>query len=218
MLTIKNTVIIATVVFLLAFTGMAYLAADYLQFRSGGNLVKDIDYDLLHEGDVIFRKGRSMESYAVYLLDPAQKFSHTGMIVFRNGNPCVVHVVPGKKDLHGDTVRLEDVNAFISGEKASSFAVYRPLLSEADRHRAAEAALRYYRSGVIFDHDYDLATEERLYCTELVYKAFKSAGLRFNDMELSTVDLGVIRRDILLPGDLLKNASFQIIINNSFTN
>ena len=207
----RKTLVVFTMICSLFLALAIYLGISYLHFKSGTISADNLPTELLCEGDLIFRQGKSMESYAVYLVDPAKRFSHAGIILFQEEIPYVVHVVPGGQDPRGDAVRLETARSFLSGDKASSFAIYRPQVNESDRHTVAVAALSYYRSGFLFDHDYDLGTEEKLYCTELIYKAFRDASVMLDDIHLTTVDLGVVRKKILLPGNLIQNSSFQMI-------
>ncbi len=168
----------------------------------------------LNNGDLIFRKGRSLESFAVCLADEEKEFSHVGIVILHNGKPFVIHAVPGKSDGVEDFIKLERVEAFLTPEKASAFAVYRPEFETEIRNRASETALQFYQSKCTFDYAYDIKTESKLYCTELIIKAFREAGVELTGIHLSTVDFGFVQKQIILPATFLKNPSFTRINYN----
>lgn len=168
----------------------------------------------LKNGDLIFRKGRSLESFAVCMAGKDKDFSHVGLVVLRTGIPFVVHAVPGESDGVEDFIKLERVEAFLSTEKASAFAVYRPRFETSIRNRVSEIALQFYQSKCTFDNAYDMKTESELYCTELILKAYRKAGVELSGIYPSTVDLGFIRKQIILPAAFLKNPSFTRINYN----
>jgi hypothetical protein len=168
----------------------------------------------LKNGDLVFRKGRSLESFAVCLADKEKDFSHVGLVILRNGIPFVIHAVPGESDGVKDFIKLEKVEAFLSTEKASAFAVYRPGFDTEIRDRVCKVALQFYTSKCTFDYEYDIKTESKLYCTELILKAYREAGVELSGIYPSTVDLGFIRKQIILPAAFLKNPSFTRINYN----
>jgi hypothetical protein len=168
----------------------------------------------LNNGDLIFRKGRSLESFIVCLADEEKEFSHVGLVVLRKGIPFVIHAVPGESDVAEDFIKLERVEAFLSTEKAAAFAVYRPGFEAEIRNRASEIALQFYQSKCTFDNAYDMKTESKLYCTELIFKAFREAGVELSGIHPSTVDFGFVQKQIILPAAFLKNPSFTRINYN----
>ena len=186
----------------------------YQIFRSGEIRDYKAIFTELKNGDLIFRKGRSLESFAVSLADKEVDFSHVGLVVLRNGEPFVIHAVPDESDNVEDFIKLERVGAFLSTEKASAFAVYRPEFETELRNRASETALQFYQSKCTFDYAYDMKTGSKLYCTELIFKAFQEAGVELSGIHLSTVDFGFVQKQIILPAAFLKNPSFTRINYN----
>lgn len=168
----------------------------------------------LKNGDLIFRKGRSLESFIVCLADEEKEFSHVGLIVLRKGIPFVIHAVPGESDRVEDFIKMERVEAFLSTEKASAFAVYRPEFETEIVKHATEIALQFYESKYTFDYEYNLNSESKLYCTELIFKAFREAGVQLTGIYQSTVDFGFVQKQIILPAAFLKNPSFTRINYN----
>lgn len=198
---------------LLMIVVMAVAGFKYCRFRSGFADAASLEQYELHEGDLIFRKGRSIESFAVCVLDPVKGYSHAGMIVNQDGKACVVHAVPGESGEGEERLKLESPASFLAGDKASSYAVYRPDFSSGSLHQAAMAALEYYRRGCTFDHEYSFDTEDKLYCTELILKAYAKAGLQIRDVKPSALDLGITRVRVVLPGAFLMSPSFKKIMD-----
>jgi len=113
-----------------------------------------------------------------------------------------------------DFIKLERVETFLSSEKASAFAVCRPEFETEIRNQASETALQFYQSKCTFDYAYDMKTESKLYCTELIFKAFREAGVELSGIHPSTVDFGFVQKQIILPAAFLKNPSFTRINYN----
>jgi len=130
----------------------------------------------LRNGDLIFRSGVSIDSHLIKIFDPGSKYSHVGMIDVREGTAYVVHIEP---DERGDSkVRRDPLADFLAPGKADGFAVYHVTPDDDERGRAAiRAALGYQARGVLFDRDFDLDTEDKMYCTELVWRAYLEVGL-----------------------------------------
>ena len=77
---------------------------------------------LLHEGDLVFRKGTGLVSRAVLSADGKGTYSHIGIVV-RDGNEWkVVHAVPGEPDYEGepDRVKIENVQEFFGKSSCRS--------------------------------------------------------------------------------------------------
>ncbi|NTW56256.1 MAG: hypothetical protein HGB20_04335 [Chlorobiaceae bacterium] len=123
------------------------------------------------DGDLVFRYGNGF--WSPYFRDAStvhKRFSHTGVIVFRNGLPWVVH-----SDAHSMTgigkVHLVRLDEFLSG--ASDYAFYRLDAPGNVRLRIAQAASSYI--GRPFDTEFDARDASKLYCSELVMRAVNEA-------------------------------------------
>jgi hypothetical protein len=135
----------------------------------------------LADGDVIFRSGVSRDSALVRLADPGAPFSHVGLVDLDGGEPYVVHVEPGET-ADASRVRREPLAVFLDPERADGFAIFQLVAADRARGRAAiAAALRYRARGVSFDQRADLGTADEQYCTELVWRAYREAGLDLLD-------------------------------------
>lgn len=167
----------------------------------------------LMAGDVVFRRGGGMTSMAVLMADVDGEYSHIGIVVDSAGQKMIVHAVPGEPDFVGDKdrVKMDKPEHFFSTEFSNIGEVCRPKDSEIAA-RAADVAVRQYRKGVLFDHDYDDGDSSKMYCTELVLYAFLQAGLEIAGSERHHVDLPILKADCIFPSDIHSSKFLEPII------
>lgn len=130
-------------------------------------------------------------SRAVVEADPVSRFSHVGLAVVEDGRVAVVHATPGDRGTEAGVVS-EPLSSYLSASSASSAAVFRVADFELALE-AAEIAKGWARRAIPFDGAFetssDHATDEALYCTELVWKAYLHAGVDLLAGELDRLDL-----------------------------
>ena len=161
-----------------------------------------LDISGLRDGDLIFRRGHSMESRAVLAADRSSEYSHVGILHLGPEGPLVIHAVPASGSGTPEPIRVEPLNEFLRPEFATAAAVWR-LDSERLAARAAAAALQYARDRVLFDAFFDLSNSERMYCTEMVWRAYLDAGIDLVEGRFTTVSMPLVRGAVLLPSTLL---------------
>jgi hypothetical protein len=170
----------AAAVALLAATAYLPAAARLLARPTRAPIVLPRPGDLA-EGDLIFRSGVSRDSAMVRFADPGAGYSHVGLVDLDGGITYVVHIEPGVT-ADESRIRREPLAVFLAADRADGVAVFH--LRAADRGRgpaAVAAALRYRDRGVSFDQGADLATGDQQYCTELVCRSYRTAGLDLLD-------------------------------------
>lgn len=170
------------------------------------------DLGLLADGDLIFRRGVSFESNVIMTLDGYAPFSHVGIIKKQGGEFRVIHVVTDEPKGSPDVTRIESLDVFLGAERASAAAVYRVRLSE--QHFVSDAsqlAAEYAAARVPFDSNFDLSSADALYCTELVWRVFRDAGLDLTDNKRDTIRTPLGRGQYLLPGTLLESSHLQLV-------
>ncbi|GAA4332793.1 YiiX/YebB-like N1pC/P60 family cysteine hydrolase [Flaviaesturariibacter amylovorans] len=126
-------------------------------------------------GDLVLRLGDDMLSHSIrYLSATDPSYSHAGVVVEQGGAHWVAHIAPD--EVGRDTIRHEPLDSFLNPKKNLSAGLYRYGLSEPQRLRFLEQIDQYARRGVHFDRTYDLRTEDRLYCSELVARSLAAAS------------------------------------------
>ncbi len=130
---------------------------------------------LLQTGDVVLRTGADMTSYMFAQLNPTDKtFAHCGIVSVEGGMPWVYHSIGGADNPHQTVVR-EPARRWLAPERVLIFGAIRFQLDSAARQSIAVVARKYYRQHRSFDLDFDLRTDDKLYCAEFVYKAISEA-------------------------------------------
>jgi hypothetical protein len=140
---------------------------------------------LLHPGDLLFRRGREAVSDLVAGMDSQSAYSHVGIVARQDGVWYVVHAVPSEGPGEPDGVKQEPLADFVQPSRASALGLYRlrPAVAydgEAVATRAATIASKLAAVHTPFDAGYDLDTPDLLYCTELIWWAYKEAGLNLS--------------------------------------
>lgn len=135
-----------------------------------------LNVDDLQTGDLIVRRGFGLMSETLEdFSEHEKKYSHSGLL-FKDeqGNVSVYHIL-GASDGKEYVVRKDDLLKFCNANDALSFAVYRYELNEDQIGHLETICENYYHSGVQFDLSFDLTTNDRMYCSEFVYKSLIEA-------------------------------------------
>lgn len=136
----------------------------------------------LHNGDLIFRRGLDVEAEAVRAVDDDHRYTHVGLVLRHGTGPVyVLNIMPGEKDGDPGGVRIEPVQTFAGRNVAQAIGVYRlngaaPAVANTAL-AATEAAQAEAARHPAFDWDFDLSDARKLYCTELVWRAYRAAGV-----------------------------------------
>lgn len=141
---------------------------------------------LARPGDLLLRLGDDMMSYSIrFLSERDPSYSHVGLLLEHNGSLEVAHIGPYAGGL--DTLRYEPIDSFINPAQNLAAGLYRYRIDSAERARFLANVGTWARKGVHFDYWYDLSTNDKLYCSELIAKSLAPATgnrLRFPGKQL----------------------------------
>jgi uncharacterized protein YycO len=138
----------------------------------------------LRDGDIIFHTSRSAQSAAIQRATHS-RYSHMGLILHRDGKPFVFEAV--------STVKFTPLAQWTARGEGGRYVVKRWRESDTKLDAVGTKRLRE-RAQALAGKSYDLTFEwsdERIYCSELVWKAYERAfGVRIGEtQQLSEFDL-----------------------------
>ena len=184
--------------------------------QAGDTFACALPLDEMREGDLVFRCGEGIVSRAVTSVEEDGLYSHVGILVRDDGEWKVVHAVPGEKEHPGDfdRVKAETPGRFFAPDRARSGALVHCGLSDpAALESIRETALGWARDSIRFDDAYDLADASRLYCTELVWRLYRQAGIDLSEGRRRSLNILFVHGECLLPEHLFhysgKNVYYQ---------
>lgn len=174
----------------------------------------DIDECTLQSGDLIFRRGISFVSNLVLEADSESPYSHVGVITIDSGKAFVIHAVPEESEGGIDYVKKDPMKIFLLKDRATAYAVYR-FDNDLKAEQAAIAADKYYTKKYLFDASFNLFDPNELYCTELVWRAYKDVGINLTNNKFDTLTVPIGENPFLLPGTLLNSECLSQITKSS---
>ncbi len=143
---------------------------------------------LMRTGDLLLRTGRDMTSRIFREMNQVDKtYSHAGLVVVENGYPFVYHSIGGE-DNPDERLRRDSASFFISSVFNTGFGIARYQLSDSAINQLVSSVYQKFEMRPLFDMDFDLSTDDKLYCSEFVYKVMLEV----------TGDTGYIPRTSLL--------------------
>lgn len=159
------------------------------------------DISALQTGDLIFRQGRGYRAAAVELFGGG--LTHVGIVEVTRQGAFVIHAAPPEGDFSGGVVRVP-LSVFARSADAIAVSAYRRRgLTTKAAQRIALAADRYAQDQTPFDDAFRLDDSGRaIYCTELVWRASRDAGVSFVPR---TTRIGVLVGSVMTPSDLLRS-------------
>lgn len=134
----------------------------------------------LRSGDLVFRLGNDITSYMLSQLNQNDKsFSHCGIVSIENGSPFIYHAIGGEYN-PDQKIKREAPKQWFSPKNNLMVAVSRLDLDSNKTRKLVETVQTYYKEGKKFDMEFDLNTDDRLYCAEMIYKSIQHAAADSN--------------------------------------
>lgn len=134
------------------------------------------------DGDLITRTGNDFTSETLRNLNQRDRtFSHCGIASIENDSLFVYHALGG--DFNPDQkIRRDRFEDFAEPYTNKGIGVFRFEMTDSSKKKFAINARGFYNTGIMFDMDFDLKTNDRMYCAEYVYKSLtkNAPGLVFN--------------------------------------
>jgi len=141
----------------------------------------------LHSGDLVFRHGRgAISNMLMHLSLKDARYSHAGIIHVEHGKAFVYHMIGGEEN-PSSKMRKDPIEVFCGPGDAHSFGIYRLDLDSGQLAGMDSLAESYYYSGLEFDTHFDLNTDEKMYCSEFVYKVIRHVVRDEKYLSLSVV-------------------------------
>lgn len=129
--------------------------------------------ELLQTGDLVVRRGDDMTSYMLSRLNTSDKrYSHCGIVSVEIDGVYVYHSIGGEDNLD-EKLRKDKAEQWLSPANNLAFGIYRYSVVDSLKQEYMSAIQQFYMYDIMFDMDFDLATDDRMYCSEMIFKAIK---------------------------------------------
>jgi hypothetical protein len=130
---------------------------------------------LIQSGDLILRTGTDYASEQIKALSKQETiYSHSGIAIVDSGKVYVCHVETDYAHIH-NKVKKELLDSFCNPAKNLGFAVARYQLTGDEKTKLLAYMDQQQRQQVAFDIQFDLATDDKMYCSEMIYKGLARA-------------------------------------------
>lgn len=131
--------------------------------------------DSIREGDLIVRCGNDFTSNSLRDFNQAEKiYSHSGIALMHEEIIFIYNNMAG--DLNPDEImRRDDVDSFLTPVNNVAVGVYRYDLSPDEINKLKSIVESYYTNKLQFDMNFDLATDNKMYCAEMIAKSIQQA-------------------------------------------
>jgi hypothetical protein len=129
----------------------------------------------IKSGDLITRMGTDITSILLSKINTTDtSYSHCGIAMIENDTVFIYHSMGGEFNPDQKMLR-ESIYRFASPENSKAIGIFRPKLTTAQMAVLTSNLLDKYEAGLMFDLDFDLATDKRQYCAEMVAKCLGKA-------------------------------------------
>lgn len=143
---------------------------------SENKLLQDSFVHSLHPGDLVLRTGADITSTMFCQINSKEKtYSHCGIVMIEHGYPFIYHSIGGE-DNPDAKIRRDSASFWCTPIFNLGMAVCRFDFSPAQQDSLLHIVKNWYGRKLMFDMDFDLATDNKLYCAEMIYKAANLAA------------------------------------------
>lgn len=140
---------------------------------------------LVHSGDLILRTGRDFTSDVVRKMSTKDlTFSHCGIASWENDTLFVYHSLGGQWNPE-QTIRRDTFAFFCNPYENKGLGIFRYQFNPKEIQKVIEQTKEFYHQKIIFDMQFDLATDDKMYCTEFIYKILQKVLPKQNVIPLT---------------------------------
>jgi len=166
----------------------------------------------VHSADLILRTGKDYTSQLMRNLSLHDKtYSHSGIASWENDTLFVYHALGGEWNPK-QKLRRDPFEIFCNPYENRGFGVYRYRINKLQEENIISLSKKLYAMGIIFDMKFDLLTDDKMYCSEFVYKTIKRAtsdSINFNTTTLNHINFVAVDNLFINPFcEKIKRISF----------
>ena len=142
---------------------------------------------MIHTGDLITRTGKDFTSESLRSLNQRNNtYSHCGIASIENDSLFVYHALGGEWN-PDQKIRRDPFVLFADPFTNKGIGIFRFNMTDSFNKNVQQVIHQYFREGVMFDMDFDLKTDNRMYCAEFVYKSIEKASSGLLSFTLSHI-------------------------------
>ncbi|MBK9483602.1 MAG: hypothetical protein IPO02_16835 [Bacteroidetes bacterium] len=156
-------------------TSTQLLPKDSVQTTANATKLKDSAKVFLTDGCIVLRRGNDIISEMFSKLNQTDcSYSHCGIAFQENGKWFVYHSIGGE-DNPDQKMKKERYENFILPAQNKGFGICQLTLKNAQIDKLHVILDSLYQKKIPFDMKFDLQSDDRLYCAEMVYKSIQQA-------------------------------------------
>ena len=131
--------------------------------------------DSIQEGDLVLRCGNDYISESLSDFSQKEKlYSHSGVAMRDNGTMYIYSNMAG--DINPDEImRRDTVYSFITPVHNVAVGIYRYDLTNTELEKLKNIIHTHYMNKLQFDMNFDLSTDDKMYCAEMIAKSVEQA-------------------------------------------
>lgn len=169
---------------------------------------------MLREGDLVVRNNSDFSAQAFREFSKTDRsYSHAGLVFFDNGYPMIYHLITGDEN-PDHKLRRDSLQTFVAPRRNFGFAIYRYQLQPEELAIFSATIRNWYSQGLAWDSVFSLQSDDRMYCSEMVYKALKQATkgrIILNTTKATPAELQIYSRYTRIPvADIKLNEGIAI--------
>ena len=170
----------------------------------------------IKDGDLIERSDDDLVSESLRGMSQTDKtFSHSGIAFIEDGNVYVYNNMAGAENKSEQMMR-EPFDSFVSPHRKDGFGIFNYQISDSERTKLHNVIKGLYDRKMLFDKSFDLKSDDKQYCSEMIFKALKIATN--NRVVLPTSKVQNFKlRDPKYKGLVLKEFEY-VALDNLFLN
>lgn len=156
---------------------------------------------MVKTGDLVVRTGKDFTSETMRLLSTKDKtYSHCGIASIEHDSLFVYHSIGGEWN-PDEKLRRDPFEIFCNPYENRGFGIFRYRITPGEKITLVHVVHKLYYKKIMFDMQFNLASDDRMYCSEFVYKTIEQAS----------------NNKIVLPTTTINNIKF-IALDNLFIN
>ncbi|RYD71507.1 MAG: hypothetical protein EOP53_23565 [Sphingobacteriales bacterium] len=145
----------------------------------------------IKNGDLVTRTGNDFTSESLRNLCIRDKtYSHCGIASIENDTLFIYHAMGGEWN-PDEKLRRDTWKVFAEPYSNKGVGLFRFDMPDSSINHLIAVVQEYYKNELSFDMKFDLATDEKMYCAEFVYKSFVKAtsqGMQFNKSRIGNFE------------------------------